>query len=178
MSLRRAAASSCALSTACLSLSEVSWKHSFISVILSSSVCNWTLNCASLCSGFWKLWEMRSCWTSRSRQNFRSLAMCDCSSECIWLFTNCFFFLALGKVLDVMQQMVSLKTSSFSCFGSTVPLFLHVLPFALRIDSEHLEVLGPSELRKSLKILSQPDWRHLLLVFDILGMRFGIVDFW
>ena len=48
----RAAARSCALIIVCLSLSEVSWELSFRDVIMSSSVCDWTLHFASLCSRF------------------------------------------------------------------------------------------------------------------------------
>ena len=59
---------------------------------------------------------------------------------------------------------------------SLLPHFFHFLPFVLRIDSEYLEILASSQLRNLLKILSQPDWRHLLPVFGVLGLRFWIAD--
>ena len=86
--------------------------------------------------------------------------MCDCNSECIWLFEELFvLFLLLGQVLDALvpsgffdrAKLLELQIQSL------VPLFCHVLPFVLHIDSGHLEVLASSELRNFLKILSQPD---------------------
>ena len=56
-------------------------------LIMSSSVCNWILNCASWYSMYWVIC---SCWTSRSYKVLRTLAVCDCCSECIWLCTKCF----------------------------------------------------------------------------------------
>ena len=88
ISLQRAVVSSCVLNKSCLSLFEVSEELSFTDIIMSSLVCNWTLNFVSLCSRCWKHCEMCSCWTSRSCQILRELTMCDCDSECIWLCTN------------------------------------------------------------------------------------------
>ena len=79
--------------------------------------------------------------------------MRDCSSKCIWLFTNSFFlFLMLGEVLDVLVtygfcdhvKLLVLRIQS------SVPLFFHFLPFVLHTDSRHLDFLASSEL-------SQPD---------------------
>ena len=63
MSLWRELATCCALITACLSLSEFSWKLSSGDAIMRPSVCNCFFNCASWYS---KCCVICSCWSSRS----------------------------------------------------------------------------------------------------------------
>ena len=85
-----------------------------------------------------------------------------------------FFFTYLEKNLMFMQHMATLTTQSFSCFGPNHLCHASFIYFHSSFISilNTLKTLASSQFHIFLKILSQPDWRHLSPVFGILGLRF------
>ena len=90
-----------------------------------------------------------------------------------------FLFLLLEEELDVHATCGFFDHAEHPelRIQSRVPPFFHFLPSALQNDSGHPEFLASSELRNCLKIPVLSDCRHLLLVFDMLELRFGMLIF-
>ena len=106
--------------------------------------------------------------------------MRDCSSECIWLFTNSFFSLSPAwkrtscscNIWLLWPHGASRASDPIIC--ATLLLFSSIRPLH---RSEYRWIITSSWIQNFLKVLSQPDSLHFFPVVGFLVLRFWIDDF-